>query len=125
MALLEALAVEPFRDLNEIWIGLRGDGNKGSGRADDPVHGGVLLTPPLMVSLSINAGSTEITATTNGAHGYLEGDLILLSDTRSSAGVPTPAYDGPGQVSVTGLPPNQFKCYLDVAATSTFQGSAT
>src|SRR5262245_42838061 len=121
MALLEA---EPFRDLAEIWIGLRSDGNKGSGRADDPIHAGVLLTAPVRASLSVFASSKEILVTTPGSHGLVEGDLILLSDTRDVPGAPAASYDGPSQVTVKGLAPNQFKCFLDLAASATFNGFA-
>jgi hypothetical protein len=126
LSLLDALLNEGYRDPRAIYIALRADGNQGSGGPDDPIHGGVVETSPLNATLSLVIGSDprEIIVTTSAPHGYIEGDIVVLSGTRDTTGALAPSYDGPYQIKVAGLSAKQFKCFLDYPATISFTGTA-
>lgn len=126
MSLSDAILLEPYRDSRSIWVSIRADQQRGSGRVDDPFHAGVLETSPISATLSLVVGTDprEIIATTSAPHGYIEGDIVVLSGTRDNTGAAAPSYNGPYQIRVAGLPSSQFKCYLDFPATASLTGTA-
>jgi len=129
MSLLDALLNEGYRDPRDIYIALRADGQRGSGSGsvDDPYNGSVAPTAPIAVTLGlvVGANAREIVVTTASPHGYIEGDIVLLSGTRDLSGAPASDFDGSYYVAATGLSASQFKCYRDSPATSSFTGVAS
>jgi len=90
MSLVDALLLEPYRDPREVYIALRSDGLKGSGTIDDPFDGGSLDDAGRLLTGLTNT-DTEATATTNGNHGYLNGEVVTISGV---GGTGAPQWNG-------------------------------
>src|SRR2546426_5334996 len=81
MSLTDALLLDaaPF----EVWIALRGDGQKGSGTQSDPYDGSVIAGPNITITDLNNAGDArEAVATANNT--LLDGDVVTVSEPMSS-----------------------------------------
>ncbi len=80
MSLTDALLLDPYPF--EIWIAQRTDGHLGSGRIDDPFDGSTVhqgAKEVTSIARSGNPNEFEANATTNGSHGYSNGDYIRIS----------------------------------------------
>ena len=92
MSLLDSMLLDPLRDPKDIWIALRNDGNKGSGTANDPYHGGVKLEVPFeLTNLTRDTVLTTAIATTDGNHTYSDGDLVTVT---GATGTGSEYYNG-------------------------------
>ena len=79
MSLVDALLLEPAPF--EVWIAIRPDGQKGSGRIDDPWDGGAIQEASAQItSITFGgAGNKDATVTTSANHGYLNGQYIRVT----------------------------------------------
>jgi hypothetical protein len=90
MSLLDALLLEPAPF--EVWVAVRADGQKGSGRIDDPYDGGAVHDPQVAITSIVRSGDDkDALVTTPSAHGYANGDYIRIA---GATGTDSPYYNG-------------------------------
>lgn len=78
MSLIDALLLEPVPF--EVWIALRTDGQKGSGRIDDPYDGSTIHDPVVSVDSIVPDGDDkDALVETSANHGYSDGDYIRIT----------------------------------------------
>jgi hypothetical protein len=90
-SLSDALLLEPAPF--EVWVALRTDGQKGSGRIDDPWDGSTVHASPVQITSIVRSGSDDRDAlvTTSASHGYANDDYIRIA---GATGVDAPLYNG-------------------------------
>jgi hypothetical protein len=83
VSLTDALLLSPHREVQEVWITRRSDGARGSGVQSDPYDGSTIYSAPIEITNLTTPDPTnkplEAQATTNGAHGLLDDDVVIIS----------------------------------------------
>lgn len=77
MSLIDALLLDPARI--DVYVALRQDESSGSSTHSDPWNGGLRLATTEVSVSSLSIASQTATLTTASAHGYADGDLVLIS----------------------------------------------
>lgn len=126
MSLMDALMLEEptpptTPTAREIFIALRREGARGSGTINDPYDGSTRLADPYhagtlfdasrsLLDFAMTSGDArEVVATTDGDHGFSDGDLVRLSgDTGNAAAI----YNG--VFAIYGVTGNTFKVQIAV-----------
>jgi hypothetical protein len=121
MSLTDALLLSPHREVQEVWICLRTDGAKGSGVQSDPWDGSTIYSAPIEITNLTTPDPSnkplEAQATTNGAHGLVDGDVVIIS----GAGANGDWYDGwflACDTATDGTNKFKYKMRFKAAATS-------
>src|SRR5438093_3324680 len=116
MSLTDALLLDaaPF----EVWIALRGDGQKGSGTQSDPYDGSVKTEPDITITVLDNPDANdrrEAVATANNT--LFDGDVVTISGVTG-----TGASSWNGTFPVYGCASTSFKYYMQSVPAGTAGG---